>query len=54
MIFAPTTTTTSRFKLEDKCRSEKWGLYLYGYWTIFSWGPDVQKTADFPQLQFLA
>ena len=33
--FALTTTTTSRFKLEDKFRSEKWGLYLYGARTIF-------------------
>ena len=24
----------SRFKLEDKCRSEKWDLYLYGVMTI--------------------
>ena len=32
-IFAQTTTTT-RFKLKDKCRSEKWELYLYGDMTI--------------------
>ena len=25
-----TTTTTSRFKLKDKCRSAKWELHLYG------------------------
>ena len=24
----------SRFKLKDKCRSEKWELYLYGVMTI--------------------
>ena len=24
----------SRFKLKDKCRSEKWELYLYGDMTI--------------------
>ena len=41
----------SRFKLKDKCRSEKWELYLYGDKTIQArccddraWGPDVQKT----------
>ena len=32
-LFAPT-TTTSRFKLKDKCRSEKWEVYLYGDMTI--------------------
>ena len=33
-IFAQTTTTTSRFKLKDKCRSAKWEVYLYGDMTI--------------------
>ena len=33
-IFAPTTTTISRFTLKDKCRSEKWEVYLYGDMTI--------------------
>ena len=33
-IFAQTTTTTSQFKLKDKCRSEKWEVYLYGDMTI--------------------
>ena len=32
-FFAPT-TTTSRFKLKDKCRSEKWEVFLYGDMTI--------------------
>ena len=32
--FALTITSTSRFKLKDKCRSEKWELYLYGDLTI--------------------
>ena len=45
--FAQTTTTTSRFKLKDKCRSEKWEVYLYGDMTIKVMGPDVQKTAEF-------
>ena len=30
----PDTYTYSRFKLMDKCRSEKWELYLYGDKTI--------------------
>ena len=33
-IFAQTTSTTSRFQLKDKCRSEKWEVYLYGDMTI--------------------
>ena len=33
-IFAQTTSTTSWFKLKDKCRSEKWEVYLYGDMTI--------------------
>ena len=33
-IFAQTISTTSRFKLKDKCRSEKWEVYLYGDMTI--------------------
>ena len=32
-FFAPT-TTTSRFKLKDKCRSEKWEVFLYRDMTI--------------------
>ena len=31
----------SRFKLTDKCRSEKWEMYLYGdfpsWWTVVVW-----------------
>ena len=49
----------SRFKLKDKCRSEKWEVYLCGDMSIMvvrvqvprfcfdrAWGPDVQKTAE--------
>ena len=41
--FAQTTITTSRFTLKDKCRSEKWEVYLYGDMTFKVMGPDVQK-----------
>ena len=42
----------SWFKLKDKCRSEKWEVYLYGDKSILvcddrAWGPDVQKTVVF-------
>ena len=49
----------SRFKLKDKCRSEKWELYLYGDMTIMPFvvptGHGVQtcrKLRISPQLQF--
>ena len=32
--FCPDNYNYSRFKLKDKCRSEKWELYLYGVMTI--------------------
>ena len=43
-IFAQTTHNYSRFKLKDKCRSEKWEVYLYGVMTI---------TVERAQVQFL-
>ena len=33
--------------LMDKCRNEKWELYLYGDMTIKVMSPDVQNTAGF-------
>ena len=49
----PDNCNYSRFMLKDKCRSEKWEVYLYGDMTIMvvrslcrAWGPDVQKTAE--------
>ena len=33
--------------LKDKCRSEKWEVYLYGDMTIKAMCPDVQNTAEF-------
>ena len=49
----------SRFKLKDKCRSEKWELYLYGDMTIMPvvvpTGHGVQTCRKLwisPQLQF--
>ena len=34
-------TSFLRFKLKDKCRSEKWEVYLYGdfpsWWTVVVW-----------------
>ena len=33
-VFAQTTSNTSRFKLKDKCRSEKLEVFLYGDMTI--------------------
>ena len=53
-IFAQTTTTTSRFKLEDMCRSEKWEVYLYGDMTIKVMGSRRAENCGFPQLQFSA
>ena len=32
--FCPDNYNFSRFKLKDKCRSEKWEVYLYGDMTI--------------------
>ena len=32
--FCPDNYNYSRFKLKDKCRSEKWEVYLYGDMTI--------------------
>ena len=32
--FCPDNYNYSRFKLQDKCRSEKWELYLYSDMTI--------------------
>ena len=43
----PDNYNSFRFKLKDKCRSEKWEVYLYGDMTIKVMGPDVQKTAEF-------
>ena len=42
----------SRFMLKDKCRSEKWKLYLYGDMTIKVMSPDVQKTAEVSAVAF--
>ena len=42
----------SRFTLKDKCRSEKWEVYLYGDMTIKVMGPDVQKTAEISAVAF--
>ena len=40
----------SRFMLKDKCRSEKWELYLYGDMTIQVVGAQVQflESGDMP------
>ena len=50
----------SRFKLKDKCRSEKWALYLLDTGVAHArccedraWGQDVQKTADFSAVAVL-
>ena len=42
----------SRFTLKDKCRSEKWEVYLYGDMTIMVMGPDVQQTAEVSAVAF--
>ena len=42
----------SRFTLKDKCRSEKWEVYLHGDMTIKVMGPDVQKTAEISAVAF--
>ena len=46
-IFAPTTTTISRFTLKDKCRSEKWEVYLYGDMTITVMGSRRAENCGF-------
>ena len=54
-IFAQTTSTTSRFKLKDKCRSEKWEVYLYGDMTIqVMESRRAEKLRSSPQMQVMA
>ena len=64
----PVNYNFSRFKLKDKCRSEKWELYLYSVMTIKMVMAQVQfldsgdmpvvetcrKLRRSPQLQFMA
>ena len=52
MTICPDNYNYSRFKLKDKCRSEKWEVYLYGDMTIMVMGPDVQKTAEVSAVAF--
>ena len=48
----PDNYNSSRFKLKDKCRSEKWEVYLYGDMTIKVMDPDVQKTEEVSAVAF--
>ena len=48
----PDNYNSSRFKLKDKCRREKWEVYLCGDMTIKVMGPDVQKTAEVSAVAF--